>query len=69
VNALVTAAGQRGATFAIAKSIGRTIRARGLDATVAAPDEIRAPDRPPIEQRARAIAESLAGDRTATTAD
>lgn len=44
MNVLVTAASQQGATREIAEAIGRTLRARGLDATVAAPDEIHAPD-------------------------
>jgi menaquinone-dependent protoporphyrinogen oxidase len=40
VNVLVTAAGQQGATYGIAEAIGRTLRARGLDATVASADEV-----------------------------
>ena len=40
MNVLVTAASQQGATYGIAETIGRTLRARGLDATVAGPDEI-----------------------------
>jgi menaquinone-dependent protoporphyrinogen oxidase len=41
MNVLVTAASQQGATYGIAEAIGRALRARGLDATVAAaPDEI-----------------------------
>ena len=40
MNVLVTAASQQGATSGIAEAIGRTLRGRGLDATVAAPDEI-----------------------------
>lgn len=37
---LVTAASQQGATHGIAEAIGRRLRLRGLDATVAGPDEI-----------------------------
>lgn len=40
MNILVTAAGQQGATQGIAEAIGRTLRGRGLDTTVASPDEI-----------------------------
>jgi menaquinone-dependent protoporphyrinogen oxidase len=40
MNVLVTAASQQGSTLGIAEAIGRTLRARGLDTTVAAPDEI-----------------------------
>ena len=40
MNVLVTAASQQGATRGIAEAIVRTLRARGLDATVAAPDEV-----------------------------
>lgn len=44
MNVLVTAASKQGATYGIAEAIGRTLRERGLEATVAAPDEIRAVD-------------------------
>ena len=37
---LVAVASQQGSTRAIGEAIGRTLRTRGLDATVAAPDEI-----------------------------
>ena len=40
MNILVTAASQQGATQGIAEAIGRTLRGRGLDTTVASPDEI-----------------------------
>lgn len=40
MNVLVTAASREGATYGIAEAIGRTLRARGLDATVTAPDEV-----------------------------
>jgi menaquinone-dependent protoporphyrinogen oxidase len=40
MNLLVTAASQQGATRGIAEAIGRTLRARGLDATVAEPAEL-----------------------------
>ncbi len=40
MNVLVIAASRQGATRGIAEAIGRALRARGLDATVAAPDEI-----------------------------
>jgi menaquinone-dependent protoporphyrinogen oxidase len=40
MNILVTAASQQGATEGIAEAIGRELRARGLEATIAAPDEI-----------------------------
>jgi menaquinone-dependent protoporphyrinogen oxidase len=39
MNVLVTAASQKGATQGIAEAIGRKLRARGLDATLATPDE------------------------------
>jgi menaquinone-dependent protoporphyrinogen oxidase len=44
MNVLVTAASQQGATHGIAEAIGRTLRARGLEATVAAPADIRSVD-------------------------
>ena len=44
MNVLVIAAGRQGATYGIAEAIGRTLRMRGLETTVAAPDEIRAVD-------------------------
>ena len=37
---LVTAASRQGATFGIAQAIGRSLQAQGLNATVAAPEEI-----------------------------
>lgn len=37
---LVTAASQQGATRGIAEAIARTLRARGIDVTVADPDEV-----------------------------
>lgn len=40
MNVLVTAATQQGATYGIAERIGSTLTTRGLDATVAVPDEI-----------------------------
>jgi menaquinone-dependent protoporphyrinogen oxidase len=40
MNVLVTGASQQGATRGIAEAIGRTLRARGLETTVAAPDEV-----------------------------
>jgi len=40
MNVLVTAASQQGATRGIAEAIGRELRLRGLDVTVAAPEEI-----------------------------
>ena len=44
MNVLVTAASQQGATYGIAEAIGRTLRARGLEMTVSAPDDIAAVD-------------------------
>jgi menaquinone-dependent protoporphyrinogen oxidase len=44
MNVLVIAASQQGATYGIAEAIGRTLRARGLETTVARPDEIVAVD-------------------------
>jgi menaquinone-dependent protoporphyrinogen IX oxidase len=43
MNVLVTAASRQGATHGIAEAIGRALRARGLDTTVAAPDGQRPP--------------------------
>ena len=40
MNVLVTAASKQGATHGIAEAIGRTLSDRGLDVTVAAPEEI-----------------------------
>jgi menaquinone-dependent protoporphyrinogen oxidase len=40
MNVLVTAASQQGGTYGIAEAMGRRLRARGIDTTVAAPDEI-----------------------------
>ena len=40
MNVLVTAASQQGATYGIAESIGRTLRAHGLETTVATPDAV-----------------------------
>ena len=40
MNVLVTAASRQGATYAIAEAIGHTLKTRGLNATVAEPDEI-----------------------------
>ena len=40
MNILVTAASQQGATQGIAEAIGRTLRGRGLDTTVAQADEV-----------------------------
>ena len=40
MNVLVAAASQQGATYGIAEAIGRTLRARGLDARVASTDEV-----------------------------
>lgn len=40
MNVLVTAASRQGATQGIAEAIGRTLRTRGLDATVARPEEL-----------------------------
>jgi menaquinone-dependent protoporphyrinogen oxidase len=41
MHVLVTAASQQGSTHEIAETVGRTLRTRGLEATVAGPDEIR----------------------------
>jgi menaquinone-dependent protoporphyrinogen oxidase len=40
MNVLVTAASQQGATYGIAEAIGRTLRSRGLETTVAAPEAV-----------------------------
>jgi menaquinone-dependent protoporphyrinogen oxidase len=44
MNVLVTAASQQGSTFGIAEAIGRTLRSRGLDVTVARPDSVASVD-------------------------
>jgi menaquinone-dependent protoporphyrinogen oxidase len=40
MNILVTAASRQGSTYAIAEAIGRTLQTRGLDATVAHPNDV-----------------------------
>jgi menaquinone-dependent protoporphyrinogen oxidase len=40
MNVLVTAASQQGSTYGIAEAIGRTLRSRGLDVTVAEPHTV-----------------------------
>ena len=40
MNVLVTAASRQGATYGIAEAVGHTLRANGIETTVAPPDEV-----------------------------